>query len=989
MCFDFKNQLELFKFREDCLFFVKDIQSAPIGIRFHLEKAEALGVDAVYFRYIENSSIQIMPFIYIYNNFANNIADMGELCRKNWSSGTVPFTFVYSRTCVTIYNNLKMPGFDSDTQKVIPVTFDVIDLTAGINSQLKEKISNYSANLFDTGSFWNSDNVKKQLNRSEGSYELLLRCLKDFRRILIKSETTKIIKSTFDNDKQNVQIKKTTEFINKFLVLCIFIKFLEEKKDGNEGVFQEGFFESFSGCCFTDVLRNSNETINLFKFLSGKFNGRVFTLDKQEENYLNNIDISLIADFLDGCISHIYEDGEEYAYQPSFWRLYSFKDLHIEFISNIYEEFIIGGNEKKANGVVYTPPHLVQFLIDEVMSVESCPDNFQSYKILDPACGSGIFLVGAFKRLIQWWRIKNNWKKPSSQELIDIIINSIYGIDKNGEALKVAVFSLYLTVCDCLSPKKIWDDLVFEDLLKENFIEKDFFTTKIHEFDLIIGNPPFERAKEKWTDPAHRLDKKLNGDNKNRSTPPDLAMLFYEECSYRLKKNGLICLILPSSRLLYNGGAVEYRRYLFSKFCIPQIIDFTHLNRILFEGRGDISACALFGVNKKGNSEETLHIIVKRTKAAKEKIYFELDYYDFHYVSNYDAINNEYIWKANYWGGSRLTQFAEKFSKYNTFKDYIDGLDSSKWTYKEGLRGSRYDKQDFDVEQINLNEAYWLNPPNKLSQMGIDINQIYQNKEDLFVNKSKGLHFLPPHILIREVIEAKTQSIPMAIDFDNVIYFGERIVGISCPPEESEMLNQIFSKMKKNMDLYKLYLALASDDFSTGTSSAIVKKDLDSLPWGNDLNPIKMSEIEKIFMEDIFTSTLVHKREGERSSAVSRVGDNDLDEYGQWFCNILNSVYASGDDQFVSGEPTISNSLVCYPFFLGEPKKRTDKVINEKTINNLINTEYESLIIKRLIKYYSRKMVILVKANEKRYWLRSIAIRDADDTVNDFVQQGF
>jgi len=42
------------------------------------------------------------------------------------------------------------------------------------------------------------------------------------------------------------------------------------------------------------------------------------------------------------------------------------------------------------------------------------------FRVLDPACGSGIFLVGAFKRMIQWWRVKNNWKKPHKENIEEL-----------------------------------------------------------------------------------------------------------------------------------------------------------------------------------------------------------------------------------------------------------------------------------------------------------------------------------------------------------------------------------------------------------------------------------------------------------------------------------------------------------------------------------------------------------------------------------------
>ena len=80
------------------------------------------------------------------------------------------------------------------------------------------------------------------------------------------------------------------------------------------------------------------------------------------------------------------EDG-----QLNIWQLYSFKDLPVELISHIYQLFV-----KDADSSVYTPPFLVRLMLGEVLSWERL-DRLQQLNqiILDPSCGSGVFLVEA------------------------------------------------------------------------------------------------------------------------------------------------------------------------------------------------------------------------------------------------------------------------------------------------------------------------------------------------------------------------------------------------------------------------------------------------------------------------------------------------------------------------------------------------------------------------------------------------------------------
>ena len=123
-------------------------------------------------------------------------------------------------------------------------------------------------------------------------------------------------------------------------------------------------------------------------------------------------------------------------------------------------------------------------------------NNSTNFKILDPANGSGIFLVQAYKRLIYRWRRKNNWEPPKLEDLKDLLTNNIYGVDKNKEAVRLTAFSLTLALCDELSSLEIWDNLQFNKLKEKNLFESDFFELIIKEklptnFDLVIGNPPF------------------------------------------------------------------------------------------------------------------------------------------------------------------------------------------------------------------------------------------------------------------------------------------------------------------------------------------------------------------------------------------------------------------------------------------------------------------------------------------------------------------
>ena len=160
--------------------------------------------------------------------------------------------------------------------------------------------------------------------------------------------------------------------------------------------------------------------LDIFEELGKELNGKVFDqFSEKEKKQIRNTNLYLLAQFLRADINLDKK-------QLLIWKQYSFNHLPAEVISAIYENFIQdnilrqkeNGVKKKLKkeklekekGVVYTPIHLVNMLIDETMPLYKAKEYFENenFKILDPACGSGAFLVAAYKRLLQWWIINNS-----------------------------------------------------------------------------------------------------------------------------------------------------------------------------------------------------------------------------------------------------------------------------------------------------------------------------------------------------------------------------------------------------------------------------------------------------------------------------------------------------------------------------------------------------------------------------------------------------
>ncbi|RPJ77764.1 MAG: hypothetical protein EHM20_05505, partial [Alphaproteobacteria bacterium] len=824
----------------------------------------------------------------------------------------------------------------------------------------------YSAHLFQNGSFWELQENKNHFNLNSSSYKKLIEGLKKIRDEFVKN--------------QNEQI------CNRLIVLSIFVKFLEERQDkkGNR-VLPIDYFNKYDGAtCFCDVLRKKRG-VQFFKDLAKDINGKIFELTKGEEESIAKLNQSKLADFL---------DARQDNYQYVLWKLYDFNYLPVELISRIYEEFI-----PKRKDITYTPAHLVNFMVDECMPISKPKIDI---RIIDVSCGSGIFLVAAFKRIVQWWQKEQyestgEIKPPNIRKLNSILLNSIYGVDLEPEAVKLAIFSLAVALFDMLEPMKAWNELIEEKLidLSVNIIAQDFFdfvkTNK--KFDVVIGNPPFnspvkgnDKKEEKkardeyWNDITAKVKPDFDIPDKN------IALLFLQQAMKILEKGGLLSFVMPSGPLLYNK-TLTYRKNFLCKYNVPQILDFSCLSGVLFEGR-NYPVVVIFVQNYPPNKNNILHATIRRTKTSKEKLYYEIDKYDLYYVPKEVAIKEQFIWKANLLGSGHLYALLKRLQGLRTFEKYLkDKKKYHGWFYGEGYvvgNGGRKAPHLTNKRMI---------PTDKF-------NTDLINKADITIEHSKTFYrtagenkaiFNSPHILIRE-----SPELPVAFSKDYLIFKNE-IVGVYAPNGKQDLM-ELRNDIILNRKLYKMYLLSMSGRAGVSRSiGTILKKDIMSLPYPEDKNKLKLSKAEQIVCDDIINYEIQQMSKGEDSIAcISEADGRVLKAFAELFCSSLNSIYKENSKRFYALEYIKSSSFICLPVAYGNPEKPqiTPKEVQKQIENGHLqilidNKQGMNVLYHRIIKLYQPDMVYLVKPKFLRYWLKSIALRDANEVFSDLVSSGY
>jgi type I restriction-modification system DNA methylase subunit len=207
--------------------------------------------------------------------------------------------------------------------------------------------------------------------------------------------------------------------------------------------------------------------------LQKQFNGDVFPLpaDSNEE-WQNNGAISFLARIFAGDVATLSNGSLEIQLALDF-QAYDFSFIPVELLSSIYEQFLNDEERGDGDGVVYTPEPLADYVLAELQAVKPLQ---LTYRVLDPCCGSGIFLVLAYRRLIELaWQQHN--RRPTPEELRQILTQSIFGVEKDREACYITAFSLLLTLLSHIDPPELQTDdgFQFPTLVGINIFESDFF----------------------------------------------------------------------------------------------------------------------------------------------------------------------------------------------------------------------------------------------------------------------------------------------------------------------------------------------------------------------------------------------------------------------------------------------------------------------------------------------------------------------------------
>ncbi len=391
--------------------------------------------------------------------------------------------------------------------------------------------------------------------------------------------------------------------VQVFLDRLIFIRIAEDR-----GILPPRELDDIAGAWKQSGKRRPlvSDLNALFHEVNGLLNGEIF-----KPHLCEKVDWDRSADLVVDIINKLYPPES----------LYRFDVIGVELLGSIYERYLgktirvtatravveDKAEVRKAGGVYYTPKYIVDYIVDQAVGrlIEGkTPAQIAKLRTLDPACGSGSFLLGAYQKLLDYhtryyteraYRRDAQRASPqarlirdgeggefklSLQQKAEILRNNIYGVDIDPQAVEITMMSLYIKMLEgerglminhaVLPPLRdnikcgnslIGHDIVHQpDLLAEGDLSSEDLSRinpfdwesksegfgdimAAGRFDAVMGNPPYGATLS-----GPELEY-LQAHFKDESRSYDTYELFLLKASRLLRLNGRLSMIIPASWL--------------------------------------------------------------------------------------------------------------------------------------------------------------------------------------------------------------------------------------------------------------------------------------------------------------------------------------------------------------------------------------------------------------------------------------------------------
>lgn len=965
--------------------------------------------------------------------FARTASDeaLRQLHRLAWNFSHSPTVFTIEPHILRVWTCCELPNDSRPLGDYVVHKLPMDDLTATNRTDLAQRATEvlHWVNLV-SGQFFRERSERFQ--RDQRADQMLLGNLRYLRQ--------RLHQAGLNND----------DVCHDLLARVVFVQFLFDRKDSKNhsalnqsklAALQEQGILKAKHADLPGILEDYEETYRLFDWLNAIFNGDLFpgngnTVEEREhewqkeKNIVKPVHLQLLREFIKGDID--MPSG-----QHCLWPYYAFDAIPLEFISSIYETFVT--ERAPGGGIYYTPPHLVDFILDRVLPWSG---NTWDIKILDPSCGSGIFLVKSFQRLIHRWKLAHTGQTIRAEILRGLLEKNLFGVDKDTHAVRVASFSLYLAMCDEIDPKFYWSQVKFPPMRGKRLINSDFFDESqpgfrteenAASYDLVIGNAPWGKmlttAAKEWA--------------KVKAHPwpianKDIGTLFLPKAAALAKPEGSVAMIQSANSLLFNKRqpACNFRKQFFSRFQVEEVINLSVLRFQVFNRKAHAiktstaPSCIVIFKSQIPTNDRFAYITPKQSEDMADEFEIIIDAIDCKSIYPDSAATDSSIWSIMAWGHNRDLALIKRLRLATNLSSHEKS--KSVWT-TEGIHwwknpNAKPKTHDWLFDRHVLRSQ---NFPNE-SNIFLTTEKLPLNKTVIAERARDEDAFACPQLIVKKSWSVNTKRFQSRLVIPDGLGRGaicsKSFISVRTNPEQEGIIQAACLSVNSQLAVY--FLLLTSGRFASYRPEALLteikripipqptKNMFESVQSYTDIDSkifdlFRLKDAEKVLIEDLCEITLEDFKGKLNSPGRQRTQrrDNTLDEPDlAKFCEYLIRVLKAGFGQDKNITATIfqetGTDLLPYRLVAFELNRPSDKPYNIVRLNTsdflaeleALNqtwlrsrkTSGGSIYHQRIARIYEYRggvpTIFILKPDARRYWTRSMGLHDGDEVAADFMR---
>lgn len=715
--------------------------------RHWIRAAREAGARGTYFFRTSPSEQAFRPAVHVAE--ARTPEQARKIHRSLWNQGINPFLIVVLPGQVRV-----LSGFAFHPTKPKVGRIQEVKIRGNPAALIAEALSSLSSGSIDRGEIWQTH--ERHLGSGKRVDTTLLANLQALSLVL-------------QNQEHSLTDKTSHALIGKF----VYLSYLRARDILSDKWLQDEAHLA-PDAVFAGETFSSGMTLQGFRTLARaveeRFNGHLFPIPWGGRRAPRKETIRTIARVFSG------DDPVSGQIHLPF-AAYDFSFIPVELLSAIYEQFLHAegskgsktkrpakeaGNPEK-QGAHYTPEPLADYLVSEVASVRPLKAGM---KILDPCCGSGVFLVVAFRRLVELECERRQRKSLPAGELKRLLETSIFGVERNETACQIAGFSLLLALLSHVEPPELHRRKTFKfpRLIGNNLFVQDFFDPAGPfwekadpgrrdrlTFDWILGNPPWveieaDDPKAKFLRDWSKEHKAEYGLARNRT-----GEAFAWRVMDCLAEDGAAGLILHAKSLT-NDQLATWRRKFFGGVQVHRVTNFSNLAYVLFASAQQPAATIIYSrKNPSLPPPAVLHVgpfvahqssLALKAREKRRAWAISFSESEIKWVSAAQAAEGKATtWKLALWGNQRDEIAIRRLRKI--FSTRFDELAAARdWTLCQGLqlRGNTGTKEDPNEYRAELEELKVLDHQALIDTGGtlrIPEQVLQPNRHGCFVRKGR------------------------------------------------------------------------------------------------------------------------------------------------------------------------------------------------------------------------------------------------------------